>query len=350
MTPTHKSRRKSAVVKSGVKAVAQAAGVSIATVSRVLNNPDSVNAEMRARVQEVAARLQYMPNPAAKALRMQRTRLVGAVIPTLDHAFFSRMMDAFQETLMTSGYMVLIITVGFDSSHISAKVQQLMERGIEGLLLVGRIEDQSLVKMIKDRNLVALTTFSVNSTPSIPSIGFDNYRSMKQVVDYLLRLGHTRLAMIAGPTLGNDRQQDRIRAFHDAHKERRIREPWPVHERQYVNALEDGASSMRQISADYPDVTGVVCTSDTFAFGALAECRKLALKVPEEISITGHDDLDFAAFLHPALTTVSVPARQMGQIAAQRLIDALEHGAPIKSVSLDATLLVRGSTAGPRRK
>jgi len=120
--------------------------------------------------------------------------------------------------------------------------------------------------------------------------------------------------MIAGPTLGNDRQQDRIQAFHDARKEHRIRDPWHVHERQYSNALEDGASAMRQIHADYPDVTAVVCTSDTFAFGALSECRKLALKVPEYISIAGHDDLDFAVFLDPSLTTMSVPAGKWAKL------------------------------------
>ena len=179
--------------------MAEAAGVSIATVSRVLNNPDSVNIEMRARVQEVAAQLRYMPNSAAKALRMQRTRLIGAVIPTLDHAFFARMTDAFQETLVASGYMVLIITVGFDNSQIFGEVRQLIERGIEGLLLVGRVEDTALLNLIKGRNLVALSTYSVNRKTSIPSVGFDNYRSMRQVVDYLLRLGHTRLAMMWDP-------------------------------------------------------------------------------------------------------------------------------------------------------
>lgn len=349
MGPTKKARSRTAPAKSGVKAVAEAAGVSIATVSRVLNNPDSVNIEMRTRVQEVAARLRYMPNSAAKALRMQRTRLIGAVIPTLDHAFFARMTDAFQEALVASGYMVLIITVGFDNSQIFGDVRQLIERGIEGLLLVGRVEDTALLNLIKGRNLVALSTYSVNRMASIPSVGFDNYRSMKQVVGYLLRLGHTRLAMIAGPTLGNDRQQDRIQAFHDARKEHRIRDPWHVHERQYSHALEDGASAMRQIHADYPDVTAVVCTSDSFAFGALSECRKLALKVPEYISIAGHDDLDFAAFLDPGLTTMSVPARQMGQIAAQKLIDALEHGEALTSLTLDSELMVRASTGRPRR-
>ena len=198
MGSSKKTRSRTVPAKSGVKAVAEAAGVSIATVSRVLNNPDSVNVEMRARVQEVAARLRYMPNSAAKALRMQRTRLIGAVIPTLDHAFFARMMDAFQEALVASGYMVLIITVGFDNSQIFGEVRQLIERGVEGLLLVGRVEDAALLNLIKGRNLVALSTYSVNRMTSIPSVGFDNYRSMKQLVDYLLRLGHTRLAMIAG--------------------------------------------------------------------------------------------------------------------------------------------------------
>jgi len=91
--------------------------------------------------------------------------------------------------------------------------------------------------------------------------------------------------MIAGPTLGTTGSRTESRAFHDARKEHRIRDPWHVHERQYSNALEDGASAMRQIHADYPDVTAVVCTSDTFAFGALSECRKLALKVPEYIPL-----------------------------------------------------------------
>jgi LacI family transcriptional regulator len=290
-----------------------------------------------------------VPNSAAKALRMQRTRLVGVVIPTLDQALFARMMNAFQETLVASGYMVLFVTVGFDNTKIFDTVSQLVERGVEGLLLVGRVEDESLRNLIRDRNLVALTTYSVNASSTIPSVGFDNYRSMRQVVEYLLRLGHTRLAMIAGPTLGNDRQQDRIQAFHDARKERRIRDPWHVLERQYANALEDGASAMRQIHSDYPDVTGVVCSSDTFAFGALTECRKLALKVPDHVSISGHDDLDFASFLEPSLTTVSVPARLMGQTAAQQLIDALEHGEPLKGRILEAALMVRASTGRPRR-
>ena len=320
----------------GVTAVAEAAGVSIATASRVLNSSSKVNAEMRSRVFEAAAKLGYVPNSAAKALRVRRTRLVGAVIPTLDHAFFARMVDAFQETLAASGYTVLIITVGFDSSQIFEPVRRLIERGAEALMLVGRIDDEPLQRFIRERGIVAVSTYSIVPGAAIPSIGFDNYKTMRQVVEYLLRLGHRRLAMIAGPTKGNDRQQARVQAFLDVRGEHRIRDNWHVVERSYLDALDEGASALREIHARHPEVTAIVCNSDSLAFGALAECKRLALDVPGHFSIVGHDDQDFAARLEPPLTTIAVPARQMGSIAAQELIGHLERGEPTKTVCLDA--------------
>ena len=128
---TKQARKRRGDTNTGVTAVAEAAGVSIATASRVLNSSSTVNADMRERVQEAAARLGYVANSAAKALRMRRTHLIGAVIPTLDHAFFARMVDAFQETLGTAGYTVLVLTVGFDNSQIFEPVRRLIERGAE---------------------------------------------------------------------------------------------------------------------------------------------------------------------------------------------------------------------------
>jgi LacI family transcriptional regulator len=342
---TRRARKRIARPKTGVQAVAEAARVSIATVSRTFNSPDSVNEVMRDRVLGTAAKLGYVPNPAAKALRMRRNYLVGAVIPTLDHAFFARMVDAFQETLTGSGYAVIIMSVGFDNTHIFDSVKQLVERGAEALMVVGRIEDKQLLELIKEKALPVVCTYSIASPSALPSVGFDNYQTMRQVVRYVLRLGHTRLAMIAGPTKGNDRQQARIEAFEDTRVEHGIQDPWPVLERRYDNALSEGASAMRLIRAQYPDVTAVICNSDSFAFGALTECHRLALRVPEDISIVGHDDQDFAELLDPPLTTVAVPARQMGQLSAQELLRALENGTPPQTVRLYAELLIRGTVS-----
>jgi LacI family transcriptional regulator len=345
---TRKARKRIAArPKTGVRAVAEAAGVSAATVSRTLNSPDSVNEVMRDRVLGTAAKLGYLPNPAAKALRMRRSYLVGAVIPTLDHAFFARMVNAFQETLTGAGYTVIIMSVGFDNTHIFDSVKQLVERGAEALMVVGRIEDKQLLELIKDKALPAVCTYSIASPSFLPSVGFDNYQTMRQVLRYVLRLGHRRLAMIAGPTKGNDRQQARIKAFEDTRVEHGIQDPWPVLENRYDNALAEGTSAMRLIHAQYPDVTAIVCNSDSFAFGALTECHRLALRVPEDISIVGHDDQDFAELLDPPLTTVAVPARQMGQLSAQELLQALENGRPPQTVRLDAELLIRGTVSRP---
>jgi LacI family transcriptional regulator len=215
-------------------------------------------------------------------------------------------------------------------------------------MMVGRIDDAELLRFIRDRGVIVVTTYSIEASSPLPSVGFDNYRTIRQMVEYLLRLGHRRLAMIAGPTKGNDRQQARIKAFQDVRSEHRIRDRWPVVERSYLDALDQGASALREIHTEHPEVTAIVCNSDSLAFGALAECRRLALDVPGHFSIVGHDDQDFAARLDPPLSTIAVPARQMGSIAAEQLIGRIERSEPLQTVSLPAEFIVRGSAGPPR--
>src|SRR5436190_13522384 len=121
--------------RSKVKDVAKQANVSVATVSRSFNNPDAVREDVRNRVLAIAKKLGYSPNPAAKALRMQRTHIVGAVVPTLDYAIYARMLNSFQETMSAAGYMVFVLAVGFDNSKLYEPVRQLVDRGAEGLLI-----------------------------------------------------------------------------------------------------------------------------------------------------------------------------------------------------------------------
>ncbi|PUA19737.1 hypothetical protein C7W93_07895 [Glaciimonas sp. PCH181] len=285
--------------KTNVTDVAKAAGVSVATVSRAFNIPGAVKDDLRSHVLTIANSLGYTPNPAAKALRLQKSHMVGVVIPTINHAFFAAMLDSFQEVMSAAGYLVIVVTCGFDNNKVFDQVRRLIDRGADALLLVGRVEDSRVRDLITEKKIPVITTYSYQNDDSIPSIGFDNYAAMRLMVSYLVRLGHKRLVMIAGPTQGNDRQQARIRAFYDTREANNIVEPWHVIELSYNGAFAEGAEAMRKIHAEFPDTTAVVCNSDSFAFGVLAECRKLALRVPEDISVTGHDDQDFACMLAP---------------------------------------------------
>lgn len=332
--------------KAKVSDVAAKAGVSVATVSRAFNLPDVVRHDVRLHVLDVARKMGYSPNPAAKALRLQKTHIVGAVIPTLDYAIFARMIDSFQDTLAASDYMTIVLTTGFDNTSVFDKVKLLVDRGAEALLIVGAVEDPKLRKYLRETSIPVVTTYSHQSNGIVPSIGFDNYAATKSALDYLIGLGHQNFAMIAGSTLGNDRQRARIQAYRDAIGQAGLKGVDHIFTRPFT--IGDGAEAMREIHSLHPKTTAVVCNTDIFAFGVVSECRKLKLQIPADISIMGFDDAEYAAFLNPPLTTIAVPAQDMGIRAAKAIYGALAENKKLNSEKLETKLMVRLSTGRPK--
>ncbi|MFO1169731.1 MAG: LacI family DNA-binding transcriptional regulator [Hyphomicrobiaceae bacterium] len=346
---TGSQRRRSAPrARPNVADVARRSGVSVATVSRAFNAPGIVSDDVRERVLKAASDLGYAPNAAAKALRLQRTHIVGAIVPTLNYAIFASMLNAFQAQLAKAGHMLFLATTGFDNRALLAPARQLVERGAEALLIVGRIDDPALTAYLAERRIPVVTTYSYLAGNQIPSIGFDNDAASRELIGYLLDLGHRHLAMITASTQGNDRQQARVRAFGEALAEAGIRGKPIIVER--THAIADGASALREIRTRHPEVTAIVCNSDVLAIGALAEAKRMGLRVPGDLSITGHDDQEFAGLTEPALTTIAVPAEEMGVRAAEALLEATRDGRRLspKGVELPTRLVIRGSTGKPR--
>ncbi len=330
--------------KARAKDVASAAGVSVATVSRTYNYPDVVREDSRRRVLHAAKALDYRPNPAARALRSQRSHIVGAVIPTLDYAIFAQMINALQQALRDSGFSLFVATSGFDNAEVGAVATSLIDRGAEALLLVGVVDDDDLFGLSELKQIPIVSTYSYRADSRVPFVGFDNFEAARRMTEYLISLGHRNLAMITGPIEGNDRQQARIAAFRQCMEDHGLVSSAPlVVETQYV--IEQGAEATRRILRDRPDTTAIVCNSDLLAIGVLAECRRMGISVPERLSVAGHDDQDFARFLDPPLTTVSVPADEMGRLAAESLLAALGRGRPPDGYKLRTSLVVRESTA-----
>jgi LacI family transcriptional regulator len=292
--------------------------------------------------------LGYSPNTADKALRLQKSFIIGAVIPSLDYSMFARMTHAFEEQLTAAGYSVFVVTNGFDNRNMLDAVKKIVERGAEALLLVGKIEDPRLRSYLEETQIPCVTTYSYNEDPIVPSIGFDNYAATKQAVEFLIRLGHRNMAMVAGPLQGNDRQQARMRGFEETMRAHGLNDGIHIIEKSYGAAMMQGADAMRQIYYEFPGVTAVVCNADVFALSAIAECRRLGLRVPEDISVVGFDDDDYTTIFSPALTTIAVPAAEMGRHAARSLIGALTAGRRVMSARLDTQLVVRESTSVPR--
>ena len=328
--------------------VAKLAGVSVATVSRTFSRPDVVSPPVRARVMTAASTLGFSPNPAARALRSRRTRLVGAVVPTLSYAIYARLLNAFQDRLSQAGHMSVILTSGFDNAGVPEKAKLLIEHGCEGLLLVGHAQDPALLKLLQQRGVPTVGTYAYAADAALPLVGFDNHDAMVRTLQFVGDLGHRDILMLVGPVAGNDRQIARRAVFVEAVTKRKQ----SIHDRivECEYSIEAGEQAFRAKWKEGPPITCVVCSSDVLAFGVLAECRRLGVRVPDDVSVVGFDDLDFALRLDPPLTTVAVPSEEMGRLSAEAILNALLHGRPVESRLLEAPLIVRGSTGRVRQK
>jgi LacI family transcriptional regulator len=329
-----------------IREVAEAANVSIATVSRALNAPDRVNPELRRRVTEAVDRLGYVAVGAARALASRRTGAIGALVPTLDNAIFAECINALQLRLDDHGYVLLVASADYDARRESRELKALVERGIDGVLLVGTEHNPEVYRLLKAAAVPAVITWSCDAQVGVPCIGFDNRAAARRLCDHLIELGHRRIAMMAGLRQGNDRAAARVDGVRDALRARGLDlTPERLCERPYTVA--DGRNALRHLLAAPERPTAVICGNDVLAFGALFEAAAHGLGVPRDLSITGFDDLDLAAQMVPPLTTVRVPAAEMGRRAADQLVGVARGEAPPRVTELEAVIVLRGSTAAP---
>lgn len=323
--------------------VAKIANVSIATVSRVLNKPENVNRDMYDRVMAAASELGYTTNSAGKALKIARTRTIGTLLPRLDDPIFSEIAHGIQETLFAHDYVGFLQTSGYDNSKIFDAVFRLLNRGAEGLLVFGRIDDERLLDFTEKNRVPILQIYSYLEGNRIPSVGIDNYASTQKIAQLMLQLGHQDIALISGPTKGNDRQQSRLKAYQDIMKANGFKTTEQVVNPGYT--INDAGQAFRRILEENQKVTAVMCATDLLACGVLAECRKLGIKVPNDISVSGFEDVSFASLLYQPLTTLAVPSGDMGRYAARAMIANLEEGQKLTSMQFETSLIMRDSIA-----
>ena len=332
-----------------VEDVAAAAGVSTATVSRVLNGLGGVREALRRKVLSAVERLGYVPNAGARAMMLRRSGTIGAIFPTVDNAIFAKAIDTLQRRLAESGLQLLLATSGYDPQTEARQALALLTSGVDGLLLCGCGQPADLLHRLVQRGVPVVHVMTWPAPPGMVAVGFDNQRAMGQAVRYLLDLGHRRIAMLAGITQDNDRAAARLAGVREALRAAGLDlPPARLAERKY--GLAAAREGMRTLMQARPAPTAVVCGNDVLAFGALLEARKLGIDVPAQLSIVGFDDLELASHLQPALTTVRVPAEEMWRLAAERVIDAMRGAEVPRATEIEVALVVRDSTAPPPRE
>ncbi|WP_338664584.1 LacI family DNA-binding transcriptional regulator [Pararoseomonas sp. SCSIO 73927] len=328
--------------------VAAEAGVHPSTASRALNPAMRylVADPVAERVQEVAARLGYRPNAVAMSLRTGRSRLIGALVPGIANPVFAPILAGAAEALSAAGYALMVADPGDDHGRAVEFVEQLAARGADGLLLAtASLHEDPALAACRARDIPAvLVNRGSEGTSSVVS---DDRCGMALAVAHLLGLGHRRIAHIAGPAQLSTGLL-RSEGFERALRAQGMTPDPALQETTAAYTREEGDRAAARLIARRPDLTALTCANDLLALGAYDACRRAGLRIPRDISVTGHNDMPMVDLIEPPLTTVRILHGEMGRQAAGLLLNRIGRGGEASTLVLPSELVVRASTAAPR--
>ena len=320
--------------------LAAAAGVSLATASRSLAQPEIVSPATLAKVRAAALRLGG-PQPPRGAPGMG----VAAIIPTLDNAIFARALEAMQAVLGEAGQNLLVASAGYRPETELTVLRGLFARGVDGVILVGAQRPPEAWEMLEAAGIPVILTWCAD--PRFDAVVVDNHAAGRIAAQHLLGLGHRRLGVVCGATRHNDRQRARLDGVRAALAEEGLELPeWRVIEQEF--SLGGGRMGCAALLSLAEPPTAIVCGIDQLAVGCLVEAQSRGLAVPGELSVVGIDNLEMAAHLSPSLSTVHVPTARIGEAAARLMLARLRGEAAEGRVELPIELVVRQSS-GPFR-
>lgn len=330
-----------------IRDVAQAAGVHVSTVSRALNPAKRglISDEVLKVVEAAAQRLGYRPNRAASALRTGRTHTIGVLVPDITNPVFPPILQGIEASAAARGYFVFVANVG-DPQLAQPILARMQAQQIDGLVMAIAMRDDPLIDFIRANGMHAVMVNRADESGRLPAVVSDDRLAMKLAVDHLVAQGHVRIAHLAGPQnvpTGVGRRQGVEQALHD----HGLAAPRVVACESY--SRESGRQAMRTLLASGPRPEAVVCCNDLVALGAYDVLREAGLRVPRDISVTGHNDMPLVDMVDPPLTTIRLPHRELGWRAAEMLFDEIEGKAlSASTVVLRPELVVRASTASRR--
>lgn len=326
-----------------LKQVAEEAGVSVMTVSNVVNGKPGAAATTRERIRRVIEQLGYVPNVAARILRGGSTGMIGVMTLDLTMQYSLEIVRGVADELASAELEVVITATYHDSSREHARVEFLTQGVVDGLLMVAPVLEDPTIALLQSRGCPVVVVDPRRLELDLPRVTVDSYGGMRQAAQHLIDLGHEKIAYIAGDS-AFESSQVRYSAFIDAMKLSGL----PVVEELVAecdfNYTCGFRAALELIAKHNP--TAIIAGADVIAMGALDAARAQGLSVPEQISIVGFDDLPQAGHSFPGLTTVRQPLHDMGQVAARSLIGQLDGSPPLMPrMQLPTTLVVRGSTA-----
>ena len=333
------------------KDVAALAGVSQSTVSRVLSSESDnglIGEETAERVRLAAKQLGYRPNPIARALRGEHTYMLGLVVREIADPFFAGMIEALNAKARAINYNMILSHVHSDPDEGLQMARVLDSRLCDGIILLGDLRnDEQFIQMVLTEKQPMVALCRGSKIKSLPAINCNNREGMQSLIDYLLGLGHKRLAFIHGGWIGDIRE--RLDTFLE-YRDKNLADTSFSWFQAELNSVEGGYRAMKQLLEMVPRPSAVLASDDSMAIGVLQAAYEAGLRVPQDISITGFDDIELAKYTIPALTTVRQPINKMAEKAIELIIDQVQ-GKKVQEASpfieMEPKLIIRNSTKEP---
>jgi DNA-binding LacI/PurR family transcriptional regulator len=329
-----------------ITAVAKRARVSIATVSRTINNIPTVNAQMAKRVWEAIRELNYFPNTQARALVSGRSRLLGLIVSEITNPFFPELIQGFEEVAVESGYEILVSSTNYDPNRMSLCIRRMLERNAEGVAIMTFGIEEPLLDQLADRNVPIVTVDVGPDRPGFSVLKVDYRHGIRQGVQHLAALGHRKIGFISGPKRLHS-AQSRLSAFTSSLNECGIA-PQPAWLLDGDHTLEGGIAAMETVLASGKVPTAVMCSNDMTAIGVLHKAYRTGVSVPDDLSVIGFDDIHMARVTIPPLTSIHMSRLDLARAAVMALRAHLEGTIPDREQKIDTNLVVRETTGYPQ--
>jgi len=343
-----KGTRKTVAKTPDIRTVAALAKVSIATVSRTINGSPAVSERLSKRVWLAIQQLNYFPNTHARTLVSGRSRLLGIIVENITNPFFPELIQSFEEIAVTHGYEILVSSSNSDPVILANCVRRMLERKVEGVAVLSFGAEEPVLDQLMHHDVpIVLAEFRLGD-PKVSTILLDYNTGIHAAVNHLADLGHRKVAFLAGPHKLHSaitRENDFRRAMEAAGLE--LRNEWII---ECDHTLKGGVTGFEKLQMLPTRPTGIICSNDVTAIGVLRSAYMGGLRVPDDVSVIGLDDIDFAEFTLPPLTTIRLSRSDLARAAFEALRQQAEdpNNPKIQREFLVSTsLVVRGSTAAP---
>ncbi|MHB0987231.1 MAG: LacI family DNA-binding transcriptional regulator [Bellilinea sp.] len=334
-----------------IKDIAKRTGVSHSTVSRALRGDPLISFETARRIRQAAAEMAYLPSAAARSLKTNRSQVLGVIVSSIDDPFFSEIVFGIEEAAQEAGYRLFIGASQHDPAREQKIVQAMMEHRTDGVIICSSSFSSAQGRQLLEYGFPIVVVNHQGAENFHYSIFHDDVDGSRQITRYLIDLGHRRIAYL-GNSLSGRTTLDRLTGFKAEMQFAGLSVP-----PEYIHHVAGNSPQFGMDGANYllnlkRPPTAIVCFNDMLAIGLLKGCWRAGLNVPDDISITGFDNITFSAYTHPPLTTFDQPKQSIGTEAARLLLDLL-HSSPDgnvfqpKEIVLKGRLLVRNSTAAP---